>query len=339
MLGAQEIALGLHQVVVAGGMESMSNAPYLLERGAGGGGKKLGALLMKDHLEWDGLWDPVKESSMGGFAEAVASQMRFSRDDQDEFAIQSYERAIKAQATGILATEIVPVELPSGGKKKKTATPTLVSEDEEPSRFDPDKMSLLRGAFVDEGTVTAGNASAISDGASALVLTSGSYAREHGLPILAHIAGFGDAEQVSDRFPTSPALAIPKALASAQLSLKDVDLFEINEAFSVVVMANAQLLGLDHDDINIHGGSVSLGHPIGSSGARIIIALLTALAVRGTNLGVAAVCNGGGGASAVVLEREPAFRLYAHRTGLDERWRHSPEKPSGEHGEGGEGSP
>ncbi|KAL3679993.1 hypothetical protein R1sor_022949 [Riccia sorocarpa] len=308
ILGAQSIALGVNNLVVAGGMESMSNAPYLLPRTLSP--RHVGDLKLADSMMRDGLWDPIHDVSMGIIAESCAEELKISREDQDNHAIRSYERATAAQATGILHHEIVPVTV--SAKKGKGYT---VTQDEECSKFDPDKLVTLPPAFKFDGTITAGNSSSISDGAAALVLTSAAFAEKGGLKILARIRGFGDAEQSPMKFPTSPALAIPRALKHAGLQLKDIDLFEINEAFSVVDIANQQLLGLSMDQVNIYGGSVSLGHPIGASGARIIISLLSGLAFRNLKYGVGAICNGGGGASAIVLEREESFVLHEHGPG------------------------
>ncbi|CAM6088106.1 unnamed protein product [Calypogeia fissa] len=306
VLGAQSIMMGFNDVVVAGGMESMSNTPFLIPRRRSP--KLLGDLTALDSLVLDGLWDPHKDIHMGEIAEICAEEMRISRADQDEHAIQSYERAVTAQTNGVLAREIVPVTI--SGKNGKEV---VVSQDEEPLKFDPDRMQELSPAFKLDGTITAGNASSIDDGAAVLVLTSAEFAEKEGLKVLAKILGFGDAEQAPEKFPTSPALAIPRALSHAGLELKDVDLFEINEAFSVVDMANQQLLGLSSDQVNIHGGAVSLGHPIGASGARIIMSLINGLASNELTYGVAAVCNGGGGASAIVLERGESHSFVVHR--------------------------
>ncbi|KAH7429302.1 hypothetical protein KP509_09G040700 [Ceratopteris richardii] len=308
MLAAQAIMLGTREVIVAGGMESMSNAPFLLPRIRSA--KYLGDYQLIDSLMKDGLRDPLKNVPMGVFAEMCAEEMGISRGDQDAHAIRSYEKAATAQATGLFKSEIVPVTFT--GERKQELT---VDSDEECSKFDPDKLENLPPVFKPDGTITAGNASSISDGAAALVLTSTQFAEKHGLQILAYIRGFSDAEQAPEKFPTSPALAIPLALQQAGLHLKDINLFEINEAFSVVDLANQRLLGLSSDDVNIHGGSVSLGHPIGASGARIILSLITGLALKGLNYGVAAICNGGGGASAIVIEREKTYRLYEHEIG------------------------
>ncbi|KAH9565733.1 hypothetical protein CY35_04G092900 [Sphagnum magellanicum] len=306
MLGAQSIMLGINQVVCVGGMESMSNAPFYLP--ASTSLKTLGHLQLKSSMLHDGLWDPTKDMSMGSCAELCAEEMKISRGAQDDHAIASYERAARAQALGITKAEIVPVTL----EGRKGQGPTVVSQDEECYKFDPEKLRKLRPVFKENGTITAGNSSSISDGAAVLLLTSAAYAEQQELPIMARICGFGDAAQSPEKYPTSPALAIPQALKHAGLSKNDISLFEINEAFSVVDLANGQLLGLGREQINIHGGAVSLGHPIGASGARIIISLLTGLAIQDQKFGAASVCNGGGGASAIVLERDPSYRLYKH---------------------------
>ncbi|KAH9565730.1 hypothetical protein CY35_04G092900 [Sphagnum magellanicum] len=269
MLGAQSIMLGINQVVCVGGMESMSNAPFYLP--ASTSLKTLGHLQLKSSMLHDGLWDPTKDMSMGSCAELCAEEMKISRGAQDDHAIASYERAARAQALGITKAEIVPVTL----EGRKGQGPTVVSQDEECYKFDPEKLRKLRPVFKENGTITAGNSSSISDGAAVLLLTSAAYAEQQELPIMARICGFGDAAQVVD-------------------------------------LANGQLLGLGREQINIHGGAVSLGHPIGASGARIIISLLTGLAIQDQKFGAASVCNGGGGASAIVLERDPSYRLYKH---------------------------
>ncbi|MCO5567508.1 hypothetical protein L7F22_021202 [Adiantum nelumboides] len=249
MLGAQSIMLGLREVVVAGGMESMSNAPFLLPRIRTA--KYLGDLPLIDSLMHDGLKDPLKNVSMGIFAEMCAEEMGISRAEQDYHAVKSFERAAASQATGLFKTQIVPVPV-SGNKGKQI---TVVDFDEECSKFDPDKLENLPPVFKSSGTITAGNASSISDGAAALILTSTRFAEKHGLPPLAYIRGFCDAEQAPEKFPTSPSLAIPLALQQAGLHLKNIELFEINEAFSVVDLANQRLLGLTSEVVNIHGGA------------------------------------------------------------------------------------
>lgn len=304
MLGAQSIMLGVNEVVVAGGMESMSNAPFIFPRTFSS--KMIGHLQMKDSMIVDGLWDPYKQISMGSCAEFCADELSISREAQDANAIASYERTTAAQALGIMKGEIIPV---TTGEKK----PVTVDHDEECLKFDPEKLKKLRPVFKEDGTITAGNSSSISDGAAVVILTSAAIAEKHNLQILGRIRGFGDAAQEPEKFPTSPALAIPKALERAGLSKDDVDLYEINEAFSVVSLANEQLLELKPDQVNIHGGAVSIGHPIGASGARIIISLLTGLALKNLNIGAASICNGGGGASALILERDPGYRIDIHK--------------------------
>ncbi|GAQ91294.1 acetoacetyl-CoA thiolase [Klebsormidium nitens] len=298
MFGAQSIMLGHNDVVVAGGMESMSRAPYYVERRLRG--KALGHQQMKDGMILDGLWDAYKDMHMGQIAELCASEMGISRSEQDDYAIQSYERALAAQAAGVLAKEIVPVSVPS---ERRKGEPTMVEQDEGLGKFDPEKLRELPPVFEGDGTVTAGNASQISDGAVALVLTSAAFAEKHDLKPILRISGFGDAAQSSEKFPTTPSLAIPRAVKNAGKRLEDVDLFEINQAFAVVQIANERLLGLSSDEVNIHGGAVALGHPIGASGARQIMALHSVLTAKDATIGCASICNGGGGASAIVIER------------------------------------
>ncbi|EFJ04346.1 hypothetical protein SELMODRAFT_100946 [Selaginella moellendorffii] len=298
MLAAQSIALGTNELVVAGGMESMSNAPFLLPR-QNPSKKLMGDLTVKDSMFCDGLSDAFTNNAMGTYAESCAQEMGISREEQDVHAIVSYERAISAREAGTASAEVTPVII--AGKKGKE--PVLVSIDEECSRFDPDKMRELLPVFKTDGSVTAANSSKISDGAAALLLASAEFAEKNKLPVIATIRGFADAAQPPEKFPTSPAVAIPRALAHARRKLNDVDLFEINEAFSVVTLANCKLLGISNDDVNVCGGAVALGHPIGASGARIMVSLINNLRSRDKQVGVAAVCNGGGGASAIVVER------------------------------------
>ncbi|KAH7315483.1 hypothetical protein KP509_21G051500 [Ceratopteris richardii] len=295
-LAAQSIQLGHNDVVVAGGMESMSNAPYYLPKARQG--YRLGHGEVVDGMMKDGLWDVYNDCGMGVCAELCAEQHGFSREDQDNFAIQSYERAISAQESGAFKWEIVPVEVP-GAKGKP---PVIVEKDEGIDKLDAAKLRKLRPAFKEGGTVTAGNASSISDGAAALVLVSGAKALQLGLHVIGRLIGAGDAAQNPELFTTSPALAIPKALERAGIEPSVVDCYEVNEAFAVVALANQKILGLKSEKVNIHGGAVSLGHPLGCSGARIIVTLLGALRQRKGKYGVAGVCNGGGGASAVVVE-------------------------------------
>lgn len=295
MLASQSIMLGHSEIVVAGGFESMSNVPYYLEKGRGG--YKYGHGQIIDGIIKDGLWDPYDNHHMGAAGENCAKKMSFSRDDQDKFAIESYKRAQAAWANGVFKNEVVPVPVP--GKKGDV----LVSEDEEYKKVDFGKLATLRPAFDAAGTITAANASSINDGACALVLMNAEIAKKMGLKPLARIVGFGDAEQQPIDFPTAPALAVPKALNMAGVKTSDIDLWEINEAFSVVVLANTKLLNLDPSKVNVDGGAVSLGHPIGMSGARIVAHLVHSLHQRNGKLGCASICNGGGGASSVVVEK------------------------------------
>ncbi|XXG72653.1 hypothetical protein AAC387_Pa07g1703 [Persea americana] len=297
MLAAQSIQLGINDVVVAGGMESMSNAPkYLAETRKG---SRLGHDMVIDGMLKDGLWDVYNDYAMGMCAELCADQHTITREEQDSFAIQSFERGIAAQNSGAFAWEIAPVEVP-GGRGKPSI---LVDKDESLEKFDPTKLRKLRPNFKEVGgTVTAGNASIISDGAAALVLVSGQKALELGLQVIAKIAGYADAAQAPEWFTTAPALAIPKAISNAGLEASQIDFYEINEAFSVVALVNQKILGLHPEKLNAHGGAVSLGHPLGCSGARILVTLLGVLRHRNGKYGVAGVCNGGGGASALALE-------------------------------------
>ncbi|PIN01220.1 Acetyl-CoA C-acetyltransferase [Handroanthus impetiginosus] len=247
----------------------------------------------------DGLWDVYNDFGMGICAELCAGQHNITRDEQDSYAIQSFERGLAAESCGAFKWEIVPVEV-SGGRMKPS---TIINKDEGLRQFDASKLRKLRPSFKkDGGSVTAGNASIISDGAAALVLVSGAMAIKHGLKVIARIRGFADAAQAPELFPTAPAIAIPKAISNAGLKASNIDFYEINEAFSVVAIANQRLLNIDPERLNAHGGGVSLGHPLGCSGARILITLLGVLRHRNGKFGVAGICNGGGGASAVVLE-------------------------------------
>ncbi|KAH7684135.1 Thiolase protein [Dioscorea alata] len=297
MFAAQSIQLGINDIVVAGGMESMSNAPkYLAEARKG---SRFGHDSLVDGMLKDGLWDVYNDSAMGVCAELCSDNHSITREEQDSFAIQSNERGIAARNNGAFTWEIVPVEV-SGGRGKPS---TVVDKDESLEKFDPIKLKKLRPSFKETGgTVTAGNASSISDGAAALVLVSGEKALELGLEVIAKITGYADAAQAPELFTTAPALAIPKAISNAGLEASQVDYYEINEAFSVVALANMKLLGLPSEKVNVHGGAVSLGHPLGCSGARILVTLLGVLKHNNGKTGVAGVCNGGGGASALVLE-------------------------------------
>ncbi|XP_077237614.1 acetyl-CoA acetyltransferase 2-like isoform X2 [Tasmannia lanceolata] len=297
MLAAQSIQLGINDVVVAGGMESMSNAPkYLTETRKG---SRFGHDSVIDGMLKDGLWDVYNDYAMGSCAELCADQHEITRDEQDAFSIQSFERGIAAQNSGAFAWEIVPVEIPGGRGKPST----LVDKDEGLQKFDPAKLRKLRPSFKENGgSVTAGNASSISDGGAALVLVSGEKALKLGLQVIAKITGYADAAQAPELFTTTPALAIPKAISNAGLQASQVDYYEINEAFAVVALSNQKLLGINPGKINVHGGAVSLGHPLGCSGARILVTLLGVLRQKNGKFGVAGVCNGGGGASALALE-------------------------------------
>jgi len=296
MLGAQSIQLGLNDVVVVGGMESMSNAPYYLPKARQG--YRLGNGEVVDGMMKDGLWDVYNDVGMGICAEICADNHSISREAQDAYAIQSFERAIAAQNSGAFAWEIVPIEIP-GARGKPLI---MVEKDDGADKLDAGKLRKLRPAFKEGGSVTAGNSSGISDGAAALVLVSGATAKELGLHVIAKICGYADAAQAPELFTTSPAIAIPKAIAKAGIEQSQVNYYEINEAFSVVALANQQLLDLNPEKVNVHGGAVSLGHPLGCSGARILVTLLGVLRQKEGRYGVAGVCNGGGGASAVVLE-------------------------------------
>ncbi len=296
MQAAQSIALGENSIVVAGGMENMSLIPhYAYMRSS----TKFGPVTLLDGMQKDGLVDAYDQNAMGVCADACATKYEFSREDQDAYAIQSYKRSAEAWKTGKFKNEVVPVEVP-----QRRGEPIVVDEDEEYKNVMLDKIPSLRPAFTKEGTVTAANASTINDGAAAMVLMSEEKAKELGLKPLATIKGYADAAQEPEWFTTAPAKALPKALDRAGISIKDVDYFEFNEAFSVVGLANMKLLGLEDSKVNINGGAVSLGHPLGCSGARITITLLNILEQNNAKLGAAAICNGGGGASAIVLERQ-----------------------------------
>ncbi len=295
MLCAQSIMLGDNQVVVVGGMESMSNAPHYLPSGRTGIRYGNGEIL--DAIVRDGLQDPYKKYMMGNAGEVCAKHYSFSREDQDNYAIASYKRAQEAYANGYFKDEIVPVVIAS---RKGDVT---IAEDEEYKKFDESKVGALKPAFEKEGTITAINASKINDGASAMVLMSGDKVKELGVQPLAKIIGFADASQEPEWFTTTPSKAIPKALDKAGLKVEDVDFFEVNEAFSVVALANMKEMNIAHDKINVFGGAVALGHPIGNSGCRIVGTLISILKHKGGKIGAAGICNGGGGASAMVIEK------------------------------------
>ena len=293
-LGAQAIALGDAHVVVAGGMENMSMVPHYLQ---GRNGAKFGDIKVKDGMLLDGLTDVYNATHMGNCAELCAREKGISREDQDAFAVESYRRATEAWQAGNFNEEVVPVSVP-----QRRGEPLVVDCDEEHTNVRLDKIPQLRPAFDKEGTVTAANASTLNDGASALVLASEEAVAKLGLTPLAKIHASADAAQAPEWFTTAPSLAIPKALDKAGLSVSDIDLWELNEAFSVVGIANNQALGLDPKCVNVHGGAVALGHPLGSSGSRIVVTLVHALKQHGKKMGGAGICNGGGGASAVIVE-------------------------------------
>nr|WP_298927515.1 acetyl-CoA C-acyltransferase [uncultured Allomuricauda sp.] len=295
MQAAQSIALGENSIVVAGGMENMSLIPhYAYIRN----GLKFGPATFVDGMQKDGLVDAYDQNAMGVCADACAAEHNFSREEQDAYAIQSYNRSAEAWKAGKFANEVVPVEVP-----QRRGEPIIVSEDEEYANVKMEKIPALRPAFSKDGTVTAANASTINDGAAAVVLMSADKASELNLTPLATIKGYADAAHEPEWFTTAPAKALPKALDRAGVLIEDIDFFELNEAFSIVGLANMKLLGLQDSNVNVNGGAVSLGHPLGCSGARITITLLNVLEQNNAKLGAAAICNGGGGASAIVLER------------------------------------
>lgn len=296
MLGAQSIQLGQNEIVVAGGMESMSNVPYYLPNNRSGA--KLGHGKVIDGIIRDGLWDVYKDYHMGNAAELCASEMNISREAQDAYAIESYQRAAAAWKAGKFDAEIAAVEIPVRGKD-----PILVKEDEDFTKVNFEKLAQLKPVFDKNGTVTAANASNLNDGASAVILMSKEKADALGIKPLARILGYADAQQAPEWFTTAPAKAIPLAMHRAGIKPEDVDFYEINEAFAVVCVANNQLLNLDPAKVNVYGGGVSIGHPIGSSGARIVATLTSVLHQEGGKIGVAGICNGGGGASAIVIEK------------------------------------
>ncbi len=295
MLAAQSIALGDQDIVVAGGMESMSTAPFYIPNARFG--YKYGNAELVDAVVRDGLQDPLDKSMMGMAGEHCAKEMNISREQQDEFAIESYKRALAAQEKGYFDKEIVAVEIP-----QRKGDPIQVTQDEEPGKANFEKLKQLRPAFIKDGTITAANASKLNDGAAALVLMSAEKAKELNCTVLAKINSWADAAQEPIWFTTSPAQAMPKAIDKAGLTSSDIDYFEINEAFSCVTIANEQLLKLDPKKVDVFGGAVALGHPIGCSGARIVISLINVLHQNKGKYGCAGICNGGGGASAMVIE-------------------------------------
>ena len=294
MLAAQSISLGDTEIVVAGGMENMSLIPHYLH---GRQGTKFGPTTLEDGMQKDGLVDVYEKVAMGVCADACATKYGFSREDQDAYAIQSYQRSSEAWKSGKFSDEIIPVEIP-----QRRGAPVLMTEDEEYKNVKLEKIPSLRAAFSKEGTVTAANASTINDGGAALILMSAEKALELKLTPIAKIKSFADAAHEPEWFTTAPSKAIPKALSKANISISDVDYFELNEAFSVVGLANMKILNIKNECVNVNGGAVSLGHPLGVSGARIIIALTSILKQNNAKIGAAGICNGGGGASAMILE-------------------------------------
>ena len=294
MQAAQSIALGDNEVVIAGGMENMSLIPHYLH---GRQGTKFGPTTLEDGMQKDGLVDVYEKVAMGVCADACATKYGFSREDQDAYAIQSYQRSSEAWKLGKFSDEIIPVEIP-----QRKGDPVLMTEDEEYKNVKMEKIPSLRAAFSKEGTVTAANASTINDGGAALILMSAEKAIELKLTPIAKIKSFADAAHEPEWFTTAPSKAIPKALSKANITIDDVDYFELNEAFSVVGLANMKILNLKNERVNVNGGAVSLGHPLGVSGARIIIALTSILKQNNAKIGAAGICNGGGGASAMILE-------------------------------------
>jgi len=292
---AQAIALGDASVVIAGGMESMSNIPHYMHMRKG---VKFGPAAMEDGMQKDGLVDPFDKNAMGVLADNCATKYSFSREEQDAFAIESYRRSTKAWSEGKFSNEVIPVAVP-----QRRGDALIITEDEEFKNVKIDKIPALRAAFSKEGTVTAANASTINDGAGALILMSEEKANSLGLTILATIKGYADAAHEPQWFTTAPSKALPKALAKAGVTQDQIEYFELNEAFAVVGLANMKILGLDSSTVNVNGGAVSLGHPLGVSGVRILITLLNVLQQNDAKLGAAAICNGGGGASAMVIER------------------------------------
>ncbi len=293
-IAAQAITCGDIEIAVAGGMENMSQIPFYLD---GRNGKKFGNITLDDGLLKDGLTNVYDGKHMGTCGDLCADNHQFTREEQDNFAIESYQRSANAWKNGYFKTEVIPVHIP-----QRKGDPLIFNEDEEYKNVQIDKIPSLKPAFSPEGTVTAANASTLNDGAAALVLMSLSKAKELGLQPLAKIRTYADAAQAPELFTTSPALAINKALNKLQISPEDVDFYELNEAFSVVGLANIKLLGLNPEKVNVHGGAVSLGHPLGCSGARIVVTLIHVLKQHGGKIGVAGICNGGGGASAMVIE-------------------------------------
>jgi acetyl-CoA C-acetyltransferase len=295
MLGAQTILAGDNNVVVVGGMENMSQTPHYAN---GRNGTKFGNITLLDGITKDGLLDVYSKVPMGNCAELCAKEYGISREEQDAFAIESYRRAATAWDAGAFEEEVIPVPVP-----QRKGDPVLVTKDEEYTNVFLDKIPSLRPAFDKEGTITAANASTLNDGASALVLASEEAVKKYGLTPLAKVVSYADAAQAPEWFTTAPSLAVPKALEKAGLSVSDIDYWELNQAFSVVGIANTRILGLDSSKVDVHGGAVALGHPLGNSGSRVVVTLLNVLKQKGGTFGAAGICNGGGGASALVIER------------------------------------
>lgn len=295
MQASQAIQCGDADIIVAGGMENMSLIPHYAHMR---NGAKFGPVTFVDGMQKDGLTDAYDNNAMGVCADLCASEYNFSREDQDTFAVESYKRSAAAWDAGKFANEVVPVEVP-----QRRGEPVIVNKDEEFTNIKLEKVPELRPAFTKDGTVTAANASTINDGAAAVVLMSEEKAKELGLKPLVYVKGYADAAQEPQWFTTAPAKALPKALDRANVKIEDVDFFEFNEAFSVVGLANTKILNLNADKVNVNGGAVSLGHPLGCSGARIVVTLINVLEQNNAKLGAAAICNGGGGASAIVIER------------------------------------
>lgn len=296
MIATQTIKAGDNDIVVAGGMENMSSVPHYFAKGRLG--QKLGDMKLLDGMVKDGLTDVYNKVHMGNCAEICAKEMNISREEQDSFAVESYNRSTKSWEDGKFSEEIVPVLVP-----QRRGDDIIISEDEEYKNVKLEKIPALRAVFDKEGTITAANASTLNDGASAVVLMSASKAKEMGITPLAKIIAYADAAHEAEWFTTAPAKAVPIALNKAGLDISNVDYFELNEAFSVVGLANMKILGLDPSKVNVNGGAVSLGHPLGSSGSRIVVTLLNVLKQNNSKIGVAGICNGGGGASAIVIER------------------------------------
>ncbi|MCC6702941.1 MAG: acetyl-CoA C-acyltransferase [Fluviicola sp.] len=294
MLGAQTILAGDNHIVVAGGMENMSQVPHYLD---GRNGTKFGNIAMLDGITKDGLLDVYSKVPMGNCAELCAKEHNFTREDQDNFAITSYKRAAAAWQAGKFNDEIVGVSVP-----QRKGDPIMLTEDEEYKNVFLDKIPALRPAFDKEGTITAANASTLNDGASALILASKEAVEKYGLKPIAKIVSYADAAHAPEWFTTAPSLAVPKALAKAGLSTDQVDFWELNQAFAVVGLANTKILGLDPEKVDVNGGAVALGHPLGNSGSRVIVTLINVLKQNGGKIGGAAICNGGGGASAMIIE-------------------------------------